>query len=245
MYQETNKNRFAKVALIAAISLASASAFALSTSASPGGNFNLGGFTLQLPTGSKGNVDTVSGSQLESGYTKKPYFYTDSGDGSMVMADAKNGWATSGSSHSRTEFRENAIWSTSGTNILTATLAVTKVPKTTAIGQIFQGTGPSKPLCELQFTSSGNVQLLLEDTNQGGASSTTKIASVSVGSKFTYSMQYLARRLLSKSAAQRRPSRWTPALLERSSTSRLAIMIKPPATPGVICLSLRSLNSML
>jgi hypothetical protein len=187
--QETNNNRFAKTALIAAISLASASAFALSTSAPPGKNFNLSGFTLQLPTGSSGNVDTVSGSQLAAGFTKSPYFYTDSGDGSMVMGDPATGWTTSGSKHPRTELRENATWATSGTNTLDATVVVTKVPDHTTIGQIFQGTGPSKPLCELQVTSKGVVQLLLEKTNQGGSSTMNTIASASLGTKFTYQMK--------------------------------------------------------
>jgi len=189
-HQETNIKRFSTAAWVAAISPASASAFALSTSAPPGTNFKLSGFTLQLPTGSSGNVDTITGSQLAGGYTNSTYFYTDKTDGSMVMADAKNGWSTSGSLHSRTELREDAIWpSTSGTNVLSATVAVTKVPSHTTIGQIFQGTGPSKPLCELQFTSGGVVQLLLESTNQGGSSTTTQIASVSLGTKFSYSMQ--------------------------------------------------------
>jgi len=186
--QETNIKHFAKTALIAAIALASASSFALSTSSPPGKNFSLSGYTLQLPTGSSGNVDTVSGSQLAGGFTKSPYFYTDTSDGSMVMGDAKNGWATSGSSHSRTEMRENATWATSGTNVLTATVAVSKVADHTTIGQIFQGTGPSKPLCELMVTSGGVVELLLEQTNQGGnAGSPHVIASAS--GKFTYSMQ--------------------------------------------------------
>jgi len=187
--QETNNKRFVKTALIAAISLASASAFALSTSLPPGKNFNLSGFTLQLPTGSSGNVDTVSGSQLAGGFTKSPYFYTDTGDGSMVMGDPSTGWTTSGSLHPRVELRENATWATSGTNVMTNTVAVTKVPSHTTIGQIFQGTGPSKPLCELEFTSGGVVQLLLEKTNQGGSSTMNTIASVGVGTKFTYTMQ--------------------------------------------------------
>ena len=142
-----------------------------------------------MPTGSSGNPDIETGAQLAAGFTDSPYFYTDTSDGAMVMGDAKNGWATSGSEHSRTELRETAIWPTTGTNIETGTLAVTKVPDHTTIAQIFQGTGPSKPLCELQVTSSGVVQLLLESTNQGGSSSLPQIASVSLGTKFTYSLQ--------------------------------------------------------
>ncbi|MDB5816183.1 MAG: hypothetical protein JWN23_3300 [Rhodocyclales bacterium] len=189
-YSETNIKRFAKTALVAAIALASASAFALSTSAPPGTNFSLSGFTLQLPTGSSGNVDTETGAQLAAGFTKSPWFYTDTTDGAMVMGDPSTGWTTSGSLHPRTELRENAEWATSGTNILDATVTVTKVPSHTTIGQIFQGgSAPSKPLCELQVTSAGVLQLLLESTNQGGSSTTTTIASVSLGTKFTYQMK--------------------------------------------------------
>ncbi|SDH59555.1 polysaccharide lyase family 7 protein [Paraburkholderia phenazinium] len=161
---------------------------ALSTTSPPGSNFDLTPFTLQLPTGSSGKVDTVSGAKLAAGYTNPYYFYTDSSDGSMVMMDPAQGWTTSGSLHPRVELRENAIWSTDGTNKLDATVAVTQVPNHTTIGQIFQGSGPSKPLCELQFTSSGVVQLLLESTNQGGSSTTTAIASVPLGTAFNYEL---------------------------------------------------------
>ncbi|MDB5799069.1 MAG: hypothetical protein JWL63_8 [Rhodocyclales bacterium] len=189
-HQETNFKRFSKTALIAAIALASASAFALSTTVAPGKNFSLSGYTLQLPTGSSGNVDTKTGAELAAGFTKSPWFYTDTGDGSMVMGDPSVGWTTSGSLHPRTELRENASWATSGTNLLDATVTVTKVPSNTAIAQIFQAApAPSKPLCELQYTSSGVVKLLLESTNQGGSSTTTTIASVPVGTKFTYQLK--------------------------------------------------------
>jgi hypothetical protein len=107
----------------------------------------------------------------------------------MVMADPAVGWTTSGSLHPRVEMRENATWPTSGTNIETASVAVTKVPSNTCIGQIFQGSGPSKPLCELQCNSSGQVQLLLENTNQGGNANEHPVGNVSIGSKFTYSLQ--------------------------------------------------------
>ncbi|MDB5814856.1 MAG: hypothetical protein JWN23_1973 [Rhodocyclales bacterium] len=170
-------------------SSSSSSSGGLNPNAPPGSNFNLSGFTLQLPTGSSGNIDTVTGAQLAAGFTKSPYFYTDTGDGAMVMADPATGWTTSGSLHPRVELREDAIWATSGTNVMTNTVAVTKVPSHTTIGQIFQGTGPSKPLCELEVTSSGVVQLLLESTNQGGSSTMNTIASAALGTKFTYSMQ--------------------------------------------------------
>jgi hypothetical protein len=107
----------------------------------------------------------------------------------MVMMDPRVGYTTSGSQHPRTELRENATWTTGGTNLLDANLAVTKVPGNTAIAQIFQGTGPSKPLCELQYSSSGAVKLFLENTNQGGSSTTTTITTVPLGTRFSYQLK--------------------------------------------------------
>ncbi|MBK1810478.1 polysaccharide lyase family 7 protein [Clostridium sp. YIM B02505] len=159
----------------------------------PGGNFDLSKWFLQLPTGSSGNINTVSSSALQgqNGYTNQYYFYTDRNDGSMVMMDPRTGWTTSGSQHPRTELHENTSgWSTSGTNILSATVKVTQVPGNTCIAQIFQAApAPSKPLCELQYKSDGTINLFLENTNQGGGGTTTKVGSVPVGTKFTYDLK--------------------------------------------------------
>ena len=106
----------------------------------------------------------------------------------MVMADPATGWTTSGSLHPRVELRETATWPTTGTNILDATVTVTKVPSKTTIGQIFQGSGPSKPLCELEVDSNGTINLLLENTNQGGNANDHQVGSVPVGTQFTYEM---------------------------------------------------------
>lgn len=160
----------------------------LDTAAAPGSNFNLAPFTLQLPTGWAGKIDTVSGANLAAGYTNPHYFYTDSADGAMVMIDPAQGWTTSGSKHPRTELREAATWTSAGINQLNATVAVPQVPHHTAIGQIFQGSGPSKPLCELQVASDGVVRLLLENTNQGGSSTVHGIASVVPGARFDYEL---------------------------------------------------------
>eukprot|EP00808_Paulinella_micropora_P029579 g15514.t1 len=162
--------------------------------ASPGANYNLGGWTLQLPTGSDGNVDTASGSSLEGGFTKKPYFYTDTADGAMVMMCPSRGWATSGSQHLRVELRENKTWK-SGTHQSDATLKVTKISGSTAIGQIL-GVSPSKPLCELFYSSSGTVSLYMANSNEGGDGGvTTTISNVPLGTKFSYSLKYSANKV--------------------------------------------------
>jgi hypothetical protein len=107
----------------------------------------------------------------------------------MAMMDPTTGVTTSGSLHCRTELREvTGGWSTNGTNILSATVAVPQVPDHTCIGQIFQSSGPSKPLCELQYAKDGTITLLLEKTNEGGSATFTKVGSVHPGAKFTYSL---------------------------------------------------------
>jgi len=161
----------------------------LNVNSPPSSNFNLSiMFSLQLPTGSNGNPTQIFTSQLDSGYTDSPYFYTDPIDGSMVMMDPHQGWATNGSLHPRTELHENANWSTSGTNVLNATLAVTQVPSNTTVAQIFQGSGPLKPLCELQFNADGNVNLFIENSNQGGGGPSYQINWVGIGNLFTYQL---------------------------------------------------------
>ncbi|MEX3555885.1 MAG: polysaccharide lyase family 7 protein [Burkholderia gladioli] len=183
---------------------------------------------LQLPTGSSGSVTTVNDDSLAAGYTNQHYFYTDKSDGSMVMMDPKQGWTTSGSQHPRTEMRENATWSTSGTNKLDATVTVAQVPKTTTIGQIFQGSGPSKPLCELQVTSGGVAQLFIEDTNQGGSGQTYSIVNVTIGKSFTYELSLSGTKITAKINGTSKSFTMTRASTARVSTSRPAITTRAP-----------------
>jgi hypothetical protein len=163
----------------------------LNPSVSPGGNFDLSGWELQLPIGSTSAPQIVPGSQLAgpNGFSDI-YFQTDKTDGAMTFMDPTTGVTTSGSLHPRSELREVTNgWSTTTNNVETVTLAVPTVPDHVAIGQIFQAPpAPSKPLLELQYVKGGVVQVLLESTNQGGSSTTTKVGSVTDGSKFTYQL---------------------------------------------------------
>lgn len=169
----------------------SSSGSTLDPSVSPGGNFDLSGWQLQLPIGTQGSPQMESGSQLAgpSGFTDI-YFYTDETDGAMTFMDPTTGVTTSGSVHPRSELREvTSGWSTAGTNTETVTLAVTEVPHTVAIGQIFQAPpAPSKPLLELQYVKGGTLQVLLESTNQGGNATTHPVGTVTDGAKFTYEL---------------------------------------------------------
>jgi Alginate lyase len=158
---------------------------------SPGGNFDLSGWQLQLPIGSTGSPTMISGSQLagSTGFTDI-YFYTDKTDGAMTFMDPTTGVTTSGSLHPRSELREVTNgWPTTGTNTETVTVAVTQVPSTVTIGQIFQSPpAPSKPLLELQYLKGGTLQILLENTNQGGSSTFHTVGTVTDGSQFTYEL---------------------------------------------------------
>jgi hypothetical protein len=163
----------------------------LDPNVSPGGNFDLSGWSLQLPIGSAGSPTIIPGSQLAgpTGFADI-YFFTDKTDGAMTFMDPTTGVTTSGSLHPRSELREvTAGWTTAGTNTETVTLAVTEVPDHVAIGQIFQASpAPSKPLVELQYFKGGTLKLLLEDTNQGGSSTSPVVGAVPDGSTFTYEL---------------------------------------------------------
>lgn len=60
---------------------------ALNANCAPGGNFDLSRWSLQLPIGSAGSPTTISSGSLQgcSGWTNSDYFYTEGGDGALVM----------------------------------------------------------------------------------------------------------------------------------------------------------------
>jgi hypothetical protein len=166
----------------------------LSTTVAPGGNFNLSVWELQLPTGSAGDPTTISPSQLEgaSGF-QDSYFYTNTSDGGMSFWDPENGVTTANSSYARSELREMsngsaANWFPSGTtNTLSATVKVTQVPSHVCVGQIHLGSGGStKPLLELFYYSSGEIEIGIEQTPAGGNEVLHDVGKVSLGTKWSY-----------------------------------------------------------
>ena len=166
----------------------------LSTTVAPGGNFNLSVWSLQLPIGSAGDPTTVSPSQLEgnSGF-QDSYFYTNTSDGGMSFWDPENGVTTANSSYPRSELREmsggqDANWFPSGTtNTLSASVKVTQVPSHVCVGQIHLGSGGStKPLLELFYYSSGEIEIGIEQTPAGGNEILYKVGKVSLGTEWSY-----------------------------------------------------------
>ncbi|HEY4458382.1 MAG TPA: polysaccharide lyase family 7 protein, partial [Pseudonocardiaceae bacterium] len=130
-----------------------------------------------------------------SGGYQDSYFYTNKSDGSMEFWDPENGVTTPNSNYSRSELREMnssgsaAAWSLSGTHTLSATVKVTQVPDHVCVGQVHStDSRTTKPLAELYFHSSGEIQLGIENSPSGGQTPHT-VGNVPLGQQFSYVIQ--------------------------------------------------------
>ena len=176
--------------------------WALNPNNPPGSNFNMTYWELQLPIGSTGDPATISSSQLQDGYQDPGhhYFFTESGDGAMVMKDpGVNCVTTPNSSHCRTELREvdpnsgsPTSWNpNAATNRLKATVAVETPGDETVIGQIhIDDSVSSKPVCELFYNDNGDINIGVEQTRSGGDEIRTFLGNVPVGTQFSYEIEY-------------------------------------------------------
>ena len=168
----------------------------------PGGNFDLSYWNLQLPTGSAGDPNTIYSSQLvgDSGYENYSYFFTESGDGAMVMKvpgspDDTGCVTTPNSTHCRTELAETSSWSPNNEpNRMYATLYVTEADPThygTVIGQIhIDASVSTKPVCELYYDQNGDITIGVEKTRSGDDEVYTPLTNVPVGTTFSYELKY-------------------------------------------------------
>ena len=112
----------------------------------------------------------------------------------MEFWDPENGVTTANSSYPRSELREmdssgqDANWFPSGTtNTLSASLKVIKVPDHVCVGQIHLGSGGStKPLLELFYYSSGEIEIGIEQTPAGGNEILYQVGNVSLGTEWSY-----------------------------------------------------------
>jgi hypothetical protein len=168
----------------------------LNPSIAPGGNFDLSLWELQEPVGSPGSPTTISTSRLQgaTGY-QDTYFFTDPTDGSMTFWDPESGVTTPNSNFPRSELREMtasgaaANWAIAGTHTLSATVKATMVPDHVCVGQIHLGTGtPSstKPLLELFYYKSGQIDLAIEQTPAGGNEVPHPVGNVPLGTQWSY-----------------------------------------------------------
>jgi Alginate lyase len=173
----------------------SSAATTLDPNVSPGGNFNLAIWQLQLPVGSPGAPTTIQPAQLEGpdGYSNPAYFWTDKNDGSMTFWAPEKGVTTPNSNYARSELREMnadgsaADWTLTGNHTLSAELRVVSVTKNVCVGQVHLGSGGSstKPLLELYYHSNGDIYLGTENSPDGGQT-LHYITNVAIGAHFTY-----------------------------------------------------------
>jgi alginate lyase len=198
-----NKRKFLAIAVSSAVvgtlgvlGITNANAAAtLDPTVSPGGNFNLSIWQLQLPTGSPGKPDTIQPAQLKgaTGYSNPAYFWTDKTDGSMTFWAPEKGVTTPNSNYARSELREMnangsaADWPLSGNHTLSAQLRIPSVTKNVAVGQVHLGSGGSstKPLLELYYRPNGDIYLGTENSPDGGQT-LHKVGNVALGVKWTY-----------------------------------------------------------
>ena len=201
-------NRRWLIPTISAIVIVPLAIAALNPSVPPGGNFDLSYWNLQLPTGSSGDPTTIHSAQLvgDSGYENFTYFFTESGDGAMVMKvpgspDDTGCVTTPNSTHCRTELAETSSWSPNNEpNRLYATLAVTKADPTsygTVVGQIHMDSSVStKPVCELYYNQNGDINIGVEQTRSGDDEKFTYLTNVPLGATFSYELKYESNTLV-------------------------------------------------
>lgn len=197
----TNIQHLRAAAVAAVVVFSSLPSYALDPSKAPGQNFDLSPWTLQLPFADSGSSSPkqVTGSALttyqDSG---RHYFYTDSGDGSMVMREVgapPNCVTTTNSQHCRTELREKSSWSpTAATNRMKATLRVSQIDNgSVVIGQIhIDDSISSKPAMEMYYHSNGDITVGVEQNRDGsgGQGTPTTVGHVAVGTKFAYEIEW-------------------------------------------------------
>jgi hypothetical protein len=173
----------------------SSAATTLNPNVSPGGNFDLSIWQLQLPIGSPGAPTTIQPAQLKgaNGYSNPSYFWTDKNDGSMTFWAPEKGVTTPNSNYARSELREMnangsaADWTLAGNHTLSAELRVVSVTKNVCVGQVHLGSGGSstKPLLELYYRSNGDIYLGTENSPDGGQT-LHYITNVALGAHWTY-----------------------------------------------------------
>jgi hypothetical protein len=187
---------------------ATPAAWALNPASPPGGNFNLTNWSLTLPVDSSGGITgspvTISAAQLTAGYTNPPFFFTATNDGAMVFYTPASGAHTSGSTHPRTELREQIVpgstvvnWTGNGTHVLNARCQVNTVSNgcMTCIGQI-HGKSVDLPLVMIDYDSrqnNGTINVFVKyNTNDvpvnGHVDSTLTFANVGLNTDINYQL---------------------------------------------------------
>jgi hypothetical protein len=173
------------IGLIGAVGSATAASAQKSaqTAAAMAGIVDTSGWYLTLPTGHKGDPDTVQPPKLAE--YSSTWFHLDSSSDGLVFTANAGGVTTSGSSYPRSELREmdgakKASWSnTRGTHTLTVRQAVTALPKAK----------PEVVTAQIHDSSDDVMEIRLEDTRliaeyNDGRSDITLDPSYSLGSVY-------------------------------------------------------------
>ena len=171
-----------------------------SSAKTPADVLSLGNWTLQLPTGTPGNPDTISASQLVNGF-QNTYFNYDSTDNSVAFFAPDNGVHTPNSAHPRSELREMQSDGTTPANwdpfdslvhTLSASLKVTDARHRLCVGQVHIGSvlrgthaSSTKPLMELYYEPNGGLTIGVNGSPTSGQTETS-IGNVPVGTQFSY-----------------------------------------------------------
>jgi hypothetical protein len=179
---------------------------ALNPKCAPGGNFDFSTWELQLPIGEPGSPTTISSPDLEgcSGYQdpKHDYFFTESGDGALVMkvpgSPSSSGCVTTpNTKFCRTELRElnPSSWDPrAAKNRLSATVSVPKPDKSnhgTVVGQIHMDASVSSfPVAKLYYASNGDISIGVHKSRSGGTEYYTSVGNIPVGETFIYEIRY-------------------------------------------------------
>lgn len=169
-------------------------------SCAPGGNFDLGSFNLQLPTGNLGKIDQISASKLSdcSGWSSQKYFYTSSAGALVMKVPSRSTCVTTpNSKHCRTELRESSpnSWDPKNhTNSLEARLSVPKPDNSeygTVIGQVKVDDSLSKkPVAELFYNRGGALTIGVSQNPDVSSLKMTEVGHIDVGDTFEYELRY-------------------------------------------------------
>ncbi|KAL2016723.1 hypothetical protein VTK56DRAFT_3152 [Thermocarpiscus australiensis] len=180
----------------------------LNPSCAPGGNFDMRYWNLQLPVGKSGKPTIIPSSRLQgcNGYENPDYFFTERGDGALVMtvpgSPRSAGCVTTpNSKHCRTELREvdsdtgrSASWDPNKpVNRLFGRLTAVQTGdgSGTVVGQIhIDNVISSKPVAELYYSANGDLTIGVERSRKGGGQVRTLVGNVPVGQEFTYEIRY-------------------------------------------------------
>jgi hypothetical protein len=164
--------------------------------AAPGSNFDLSHWQLQLPIGKSGSPTVISNTQLEAGFTDA-YFYTGS-DGAMNFWCPVNGVKTTTAAYPRSELREvgangkAAGWNiTSGTHVLSATVAALKLPsqrQRVTVGQVHESSPNDYPMVMLFYDTGSVVAHIQNSATASGGTEYTLATGIPLGQKFSYTI---------------------------------------------------------